>query len=152
MWWELVWIALALVLVVVLPLITLYVRRRWIAYSHSAFDCALRFPARKVGAGWVLGLARYRGDRLEWFRSISLSLQPATSFRRGETLYRHRRQARGVEALELFDDSCVVTVADARSGDERNLAMDNESALALVSWLESAPPGSYGPWSGDTPG
>lgn len=152
MWWDLIWIVVVLILVVVLPLTALYLRRRWITRLHSSFDCALRFPGRKAGAGWVLGIARYRTNRLEWFRSISFSMQPRITFGRGETVYVSRRPARGVEALELFEGSTVVTVMDSLTGREDQLGLDPDSAMALITWFESAPPGTYRPRGGESPG
>lgn len=149
--WQLVWIALALLLFVLIPLIALYVRRRWITGQGGVFDCAMQLFGKDTGVGWSLGLGRYRGPELQWFRSFSLSLKPRVRFQRGETHYISRRGPRAMEAVVLFDDSCIVTVIDAHTGEESTLAMSNDAAMALMSWLESAPPGAYRPLGMDSP-
>lgn len=150
MWSELIWVGVALVLVVLVPLSALYIRRRWITGSGGVFDCAMQL-GREIGVGWSLGLGRYRGDQLQWFRIFSLSMSPRMRFVRGRTHYVSRRVPRAMEAVVLFADSCIVTIADAATGKEHNLAMTNEAAMALMSWLESAPPGAYVPKSIDSP-
>lgn len=151
MWWELLWLAGALVVFVLLPFMVLYTRRRWLHGLGGVFDCALQL-GKDAGVGWSLGLARYRGDQLQWFRSFSLSLRPKFVFRRGRTHYVSRRLPRAIEAVSLYSDSCIVIVSDATTGREYNLAMSNDSAVALMSWLESAPPGAYLPRSNESPG
>jgi hypothetical protein len=151
MWRELLWLALGLVLFVVLPLVALYLRRRWLTAQGGLFDCALQL-GKDAGVGWSLGLARYHGDQLQWFRAFSLSLRPRLRLQRGRTHYVGRRIPRAIEAVSLFANSNIVTVSDARTGSDYNLAMTPESAMALMSWLESAPPGAYLPRSGESPG
>lgn len=151
MWVELVLIVLAIVLFVLLPLFALSGRRRWITGQGGVFDCALQLFGEETGVGWSLGLGRYRGPELQWFRAFSLSLKPRLRFLRGQTHFVNRRGPRAMEAVVLFDDSCILTVVDAISGEEYNLAMTNDAAMALVSWLESAPPGAYLPRSSESP-
>ncbi|NLE99318.1 MAG: DUF2550 family protein [Propionibacterium sp.] len=143
MWWELLWIGLALVFFVLLPFMALYLRRRWITGQGGVFDCALQLTGQETGVGWSLGLGRYRGHELQWFRAFSWSLRPRKRFVRGQTHFVARRGPHPLEAVVLFDGSCILTVADSLTGDESNLAMTDEAAVALVSWLESAPPGDY---------
>jgi hypothetical protein len=58
----------------------------------------------------------------------------------------------GLEAIALFEDSMIVTLRDRVSGRTSALSMAPEEVLALMSWLESAPPGShYLPTSADSP-
>ena len=61
-----------LALVVVVPLLGLYLRRRWLSAKGGVFDCALRLHNSGPGTGWATGLCRYEGERLEWFRTFSL--------------------------------------------------------------------------------
>lgn len=146
-------IVVVVVVVVCSPFIALYVRRRWLTGQGGLFDCAYRVSDTGVpGSGWVLGLARYRGDYLEWYRAFSLGLRPSVQFQRGVTTYEHQRPSSGLEAVVLFDESRVVTLRDRVRNREHSLAMDDDSVMALMSWLESAPPGShYLPHSADTP-
>lgn len=147
MWWEMLWVGLALLLLVVVPLALLGLRRRWLGGMGGTFDCAHQLYGREPGVGWSLGVARYRGEQFEWFRSFSLSLRPRLSLTRSRTHYVSRRPTAGTERVVLFQDSCVVTVCDD-DGTVYRLGMTTDSAMALISWLESAPPGIYLPYSG----
>ncbi len=138
--------------VVAMPFVGLYARRRWLTGQGGLFDCAYRVTDGVPGSGWVLGLARYRADRLEWFRAFSLGLRPAVSLQRGMTNYIHQRPASGLEQVVLFEHSSVVLVRDRISSREYTLAMDGDDTMGLITWLESAPPGShYIPTSADSP-
>ena len=67
-------------------------------------------------------------------------------------MWLHRRAATPVEEVTLFNQSWVVRIKDRVTGDEHTLAMDLENVMALMAWLESAPPGShYVPGSADSP-
>ena len=150
--WQIVFTTIVVVAVVLLPFVLLYARRRWLTGQGGLFDCAYRFRDDTPGAGWVLGMARYRGEALEWFRSFSLSLKPKMVFDRASTGYVHQRSPEGIEAIALFEESVIVTVRDKVSGRTHSLSMGRDSVMALMSWLESAPPGShYLPRSADTP-
>lgn len=67
-------------LVVALVVIGLFVfglRRRLIQRSGGTFDCSMRWGVSEEpdvsGKGWVYGVARYSGDRIDWFRVFSYS-------------------------------------------------------------------------------
>lgn len=150
--WQVVVVTLLCVAVVLAPFVLLYLRRRWLSSQGGLFDCAYRLREGSPGGGWVLGVARYRGETLEWFRSFSLSLRPKIVFQRAVTQYVHQRSPVGVEAIALFEESVIVTLRDRVSGITSSLSMDPDEVLALMSWLESAPPGShYLPGSADSP-
>ena len=67
--------ALLLVLVLLYGL-ALVVRRRVLSRHGGTFELSHRVRPGKAGRGWVLGLGRYSGDTLEWFRIFSLSPRP----------------------------------------------------------------------------
>ncbi len=152
MTWDVVFVVMCVTLLVAMPFIGLYVRRRWLTGQGGLFDCAYRISDGVPGSGWVLGLARYREDRLEWFRAFSLGLRPRVSLIRGMTTYVHQRPASGLEQVVLFENSHVILVRDRISSRELTLAMDVDTTMGLITWLESAPPGShYIPASADSP-
>lgn len=145
-------IVVCVVVILCMPFVGLYARRRWLTGHGGLFDCAYREGDGVPGSGWILGLARYRGDHLEWYRAFSLALRPSLQFQRGVTSFTHQRPSSGLEAVVLFDESRIVTLRDRVTSSEHSLAMDPDSAMALASWLESAPPGShYVPHSADSP-
>ena len=62
-----------------------------------------------AGRGWLLGLGRYTGDHLEWFRIFSLSPRPRVTYSRAATsTYVGRRDPEGVEAYSLYAGHVVV--------------------------------------------
>ncbi|GAA4900082.1 DUF2550 domain-containing protein [Tessaracoccus lubricantis] len=151
--WEIIIAAVLVICLVLLPFALLYLRRRWLTGQGGLFDCAYQVKETTPGSGWVLGMARYRGEHLEWFRSFSLDLRPKRVFPRVGTAYVHQRRPAGLEAIALFEDSMIVTLQDRLTGETSSLSMARDEVLALMSWLESAPPGSnYLPASADTPG
>ena len=152
MGWDVAIVVICVTGVVAMPFVGLYARRRWLTGQGGLFDCAYRMTDGVPGSGWVLGLARYREDRLEWFRAFSLGLRPSVSLQRGTTTYVHQRPASGLEQVVLFENSRVILVRERVSSREHCLAMDGDTTMGLITWLESAPPGShYIPASADSP-
>ena len=150
--WEIVIATLVVVALVLLPLVLLYARRRWLTGQGGLFDCAYRMRDDTPGAGWVLGVARYRGETLEWYRAFSLSFKPKVVLQRATTTYLSQRAPAGVEAIALFDESMIITLRDRVNEKIHIVSMARDEVLALMSWLESAPPGShYLPGSSESP-
>lgn len=144
--WAVLAIAVA-VLVCVGLLAGLAGRRRLLARDGLAFECSVRLRTATPGAGWVLGLARYSGDQLEWFRFFSYSARPRRRFVRSEVRVLDTRAPDPVEAGALYAGQQVLTLAE-QSGehpDETELAMSQDSLTGLLSWLEAAPPGGSNP-------
>lgn len=142
MWDELVTVMMALIVVVLLPIGFLYLRRRWLTGQGGVFDCAMLMSADGPDTGWSLGWARYRGEQLQWYRAFSLSVRPKIRLLRTATEFDTTRAATTSEASVLYDESIVVMVRDDAVHLDRALAMSRESAMAFISWLEAAPPGS----------
>lgn len=128
----------SVLLALLLPLVALFLRRRWLSNQGGVFDCALR---REPGS-WSTGVARYHGDELEWYRIFSLSMRPRVVLRRDLTRTIGRRQTTDSEAAVLFNDVQILGVADrVQPGHRYELAMGGQSITGLMSWLEAAPPG-----------
>ena len=121
--WGILLITLGVIVLLLAPFALLYLRRRWLTGQGGLFDCAYRLREDATGAGWVLGVARYRGENLEWFRSFSLSMRPKMVFPRALTSYVHQRSPVGLEAIALFEDSMIVTLRDRVSGRSSALSM-----------------------------
>jgi hypothetical protein len=140
-WWQ--WVidaAGVLVLLAVLYGVALVVRRRLLARHGGTFELSHRVHPRADGRGWVLGLGRYSGECLEWFRVFSLSPQPKRSWARDSLSYDGSRQALGAEQMSLYPDHVVICCQSA-SG-EVELAMSPASLTGFQSWLEASPPGT----------
>ncbi|MEE1927499.1 DUF2550 domain-containing protein [Streptomyces sp. TRM 70351] len=143
--------ALALVLCgtfVALVLLALFVfglRRRLIQRSGGTFDCSLRWDVPKdesedpSGKGWSYGVARYSGDRVEWFRVFSYAPRPRRMLDREAVEVLQRRTPRGEEELALLSDALVLTCL--LRGTRVELAMSEDALTGFLAWLEAAPPG-----------
>jgi uncharacterized protein DUF2550 len=128
-----------LLLLLVLYGLALVVRRRWISRHGGTFEFSVRVRPGRAGRGWILGVGRYTGDELEWFRIFSLAPRPRFTYRRSELEYVGRRDAEGVEAYSLYSGHIVVT-ARTPSG-LLEVAMSPGALTGFLSWLEAAPPG-----------
>lgn len=117
----------------------LVVRRRWLARHGGTFEVSVRVRSGRAGRGWALGVGRYTGDELEWFRVFSLAPRPRYSYRRVELEYVGRRDAEGVEVFSLYSGHIVVTCRTPAGLLE--VAMSPAALTGFLAWLEAAPPG-----------
>jgi hypothetical protein len=149
--WQLLLDAVGVVLLLgLLYGITLVSRRRVLARSGGTFELSYRARSEKTRRGWVLGLGRYSGENLEWFRIFSLSPRPKETWDRADLEYASQRQPTRVEALSLYADHVVVSCRTLTG--ELELAMAPTSLMGFQSWLEAMPPGTRGVRPGDAPG
>jgi hypothetical protein len=140
--WEWLLESAAGVLLLVLVLgVALIVRRRWLSRHGGTFELSYRARASQPGRGWLLGLGRYSGDRLEWFRIFSLSPRPKMVWQRSSLRYVERRDPEGVEQLSLYPGHVVIR-CETPAGDIE-LALGSSSLMGFQSWLEAAPPGAH---------
>ena len=127
-------VALTLVL-----LLSLVVRRRFLARRGGAFDLSINKRAEASAKGWTLGVAVYRGNTLEWYRTFSFRLRPRYRFTRGEVDVDGRRRPEGSEVHAVHAGHVIVA---ARSDSPvRQMAMSPDALTGLLAWLESSPPG-----------
>ena len=138
-WQWLVDSAGLLLLLVLLYGLCLVVRRRWISRHGGTFEFSVRVRSNRAGRGWILGVGRYSGDTLEWFRVFSLAPRPKLRFRRAELQYAGRREPGGVEAYSLYSGHIIVTCTTPTG--ELEVAMSPEALTGFLAWLEAAPPG-----------
>ncbi|MEU6659625.1 DUF2550 domain-containing protein [Streptomyces sp. NPDC046821] len=139
-------LVLCVVAVVVLVLLGLFVfglRRRLIQRSGGTFDCSLRWDVPEEGdasgKGWGYGVARYSGDRIEWFRVFSYAVRPRRTLERSAIEVTGRRAPEGEEELALLSDAIIL--ACAHRGSRLELAMSEDALTGFLAWLEAAPPG-----------
>jgi len=115
-------------------------RRRWLSRDGGTFDCSLQLAEKDHGRGWALGVARYVGDDLQWFRVFSLALGPKLTV--------NRRRLKGVRTRRPIGNEPLITYAghvivDAELRDRTvHFAMTEEALTGVLAWMESAPPGT----------
>src|SRR4051794_12825380 len=78
-------------------------RRLLLARGVGTFDCSLRRRGRREGrGGWVLGVARYEADRLDWFQVLTVSPRPTRSLARERLGILQRRDPRAAHSYPLL--------------------------------------------------
>ena len=140
LWQWLLDAAGAVLVVVLLYGVALVIRRRVLSRHGGTFELSYRVRPERVGRGWLLGLGRYSGDALEWFRIFSLSPRPKCVWLRDALTYAGRRDPEGTERVSLYPDHVVVQCRTAQG--DLELAMAPSSLMGFQSWLEAAPPGT----------
>jgi hypothetical protein len=128
----------ALVLLVLVGLIALALRRRFLTRQGGTFDCSLRLRPGSHGKGWALGIGRYAGDTLEWYRVFSFAARPRRTLGRQELEILDRRPPTGPEVFSLLAGAVVVRCRHASGYVE--FAMSPDALTGFLSWVESAPP------------
>ena len=131
--------AAAVVAIFLLGLVLLAVRRRVLLRPAGAIDMSLRTRFGRIGGGWALGVGRYAGDDLVWYRLFSLTLKPSRSLSRAGLEVLGRRLPTGAESWAVQAGAVIVECRD-ESGPVQ-LAMSAGAVTGFLSWLESAPPG-----------
>jgi hypothetical protein len=139
--WQWLLDAAGLLLVLVLLYgVALIVRRRLLSRHGGTFELSYRVRYERDGRGWLLGLGRYSGETLEWFRIFSLSPRPKACWARSELSFDGRRVAEGPEEMSLYPDHLVIELSTRRG--ELELAMSPASLTGFQAWLEARPPGA----------
>jgi hypothetical protein len=150
--WRLLLNLVGFILLVVLAYgILLVVRRRALARNGGTFELSYRLRAIRPGRGWVLGMGRYSGESLEWFRIFSLSPVPGRVWTRADLEYVTSREPEGVEELSLYADHLVVT-CEATEATEIQFAMSPAALTGFQAWLQAMPPGTRSVRFGEPPG
>lgn len=123
-----------------LALGALFLRRR-ILQRHGGFDLCLRTGRAAWSDGWVFGIARYRGDVLEWFRTFSYGTRVRRVLPRRDLTVVGRRTPDPEEAYDL-PAGHVVLVWEV-NGERIEVSMAEAASMAFLAWLEAAPPGEH---------
>lgn len=141
----------ALLAVLAVGLFVFGLRRRLIQRPGGTFDCSMRVAVEPPplpdpvdgrepsGKGWVYGVARYSGDRIEWFRVFSYAPRPRRVLERGAIEVVERRTPQGEEEMALLSDAFVLSCR--HRGTDLELAMSEDALTGFLAWLEAAPPG-----------
>ncbi len=124
---------------------SLYARRRFLARSGGAIELSWRLKQGTPGRGWVLGVGRYDGDELQWFRVFSLSNRPRRSLSRRDIVVKGRRRPTGPETRSLLKGAEVLELTSSDGPIE--IAMEVSAITGFLAWLEAQPPGATLPES-----
>jgi len=138
---ETLWPILSVVcLLLLLGAIGFIGRFRSLSTRVGSFACGFRRGSRP--AIWKQGIAHYCVDRIDWYRTASLSFRPSQSWSRDELDLISRHPVTESDGMRVRDFSMRIT---CRSGSQEfELAMSDDAYSGLRSWVESAPPGRYG--------
>ena len=126
-----------------LGLFSLYLRRVVLQRGGGTIDLSLRLKSATPGRGWVLGVGRFEGNELAWYRVFSLSPRPRRRLHRRDLTVLERREPRSEERRALPHGTVVLRLG-ARTG-EVEVAMGNSAMTGLLAWLEATPPGATFP-------
>ncbi len=118
----------------------LVVRRRLLSRNGGTFELSVRVRPSEAGRGWVLGLGRYHGESLEWFRIFSPSVRPRRRWARIDLKITGQREPSGPESFALYGGSRIVACSTPAGPVE--LAMSPSAVTGFSAWLEAAPPGA----------
>lgn len=139
LWQWLVDSAAAILLLVLLFGACLVVRRRVLSRHGGTFELSVRVRAKRSGHGWVLGLGRYNGDELEWFRIFSPLPRAKLRWHRSELSFSSQRHSTQTESVVLYAGHVVVECTTPAGLVQ--LAMSPSALTGFQSWLEAGPPG-----------
>lgn len=138
----LTWVAVVVVAALLLAaalLAALFVRRS-VLQREGGFDmCVSEGREEGWSGGWIFGVGLVRDERVDWFRTFTLSLRPKRVFHRSDLVIRSRREPDAEEVYELPGGHIVFTCTTV--GAPVELSMNQSSATAFLAWLEGAPPG-----------
>lgn len=130
----------AIVVAFALAFLSIWLRRRALSRGGGAVELSLRLKSKNHGRGWVLGVGRFVGDDLQWFRVFSLSPRPRRTLSRRDLVVQSRRGPKGPESLSLQKGVEVVELLSA--GGRVEIAMDHSVMTGFLAWLEARPPGA----------
>ncbi len=137
------WVAVILAgvaLLIALGMGGLFVRRL-VLQREGGFDLCLRIGSAGWSDGWVFGIARYRGDVLEWFRTFSFGTRVQRVLPRRELTVVGRRLPTADEAYDL-PAGHIVLIWEV-GGERLEVSMSEAASMAFLAWLEAAPPGGH---------
>lgn len=128
-------------LLALLVVTALVVRRRALQRSGGTVDCSFHLSEQ---SGWTLGVGRYDGDCLEWYRLFSFATRPHRVLSRRRLSVVERRRPGGAEADALAAGAVVVVCLQDDA--VMQLALSEPALTGFLAWLEASPPGAHAPW------
>lgn len=133
------WIGVG-VFIVLCALGVLFLRRELIARGRGTIELSYRLSTLMPGRGWSMGVARFAGEELRWYRVFSLSYAPRLTLVRGRLAVQERRTPSAAERLTLPPDWIILRCTS--NGASIEIAMANKTLAGFLSWIEATPPGA----------
>ena len=127
--------------------LALFILRRYLLARRGAtFDCSLRREHPRRASTWILGVARYEEDRLEWFRIFTVSPRPSRVLTRAQLLLIEWIQPDEQDVHSILPGAVIVRCSYGRTHAENHsevleLAMTRSDYTGFATWLEATPPG-----------
>jgi hypothetical protein len=115
-------------------------RRRVLQRRGGTVELSLRLKPHARGRGWVLGVGRFVGDDLEWYRVFSLAPRPRRTFSRRDLTVQQQRPPRGAETYALLQGAVVMECRTSEGPVQ--FGMDPSTVTGFLAWLEAGPPGA----------
>lgn len=141
---------LLVVVLLVCAVAGIIARRNYLLRGSGGISLALRADVPDPESGrpsvsgaadqrrWALGLGRFIGDELRWYRLFGIGVRPRYVLHRSEIELTSRRAPQGPEIHSLPADAVIL---ECRHGQQRlELAVVGTAATGLSSWLEAAAP------------
>ena len=100
----------------------------------------MRLRKGSHGRGWTLGVGRFAGDELQWFRVFSLSPRPRRTLSRPDLSVQRRRTPLGIESRALLKGAEVLELRN--KGAQLEVALEPSAITGFLAWLEAQPPGA----------
>jgi hypothetical protein len=129
----------------VVAMAVLSVRRRALSRGGGTVELSLRLKGGAEGRGWVLGIGRFEGDALNWYRVFSLAMRPRRTLTRRDLSVLAQREPTGSERFALLSGAVVMECRTSAGPVE--LAMGPSAVTGFLAWLEARPPGATLPRS-----
>ncbi len=129
-----------IVLVLAVALLAIAARRWLLQWRGGTIELSLQLRSLTRGRGWVLGVGRFAGDELQWYRVFSLAPGPRRTLSRHDLTVVARREPVGGETLALLAGAVVMECSSAVGPVQ--LAMDGSVVTGFLAWLEARPPGA----------
>lgn len=141
-------VVLGALLLAVALLVAVAGRRRLLTRRGGTIELSLRLHPRvhargnrvTHGQGWALGLGRFEGDELRWYRVFSLAPGPRRTLSRHDLAVAAQRPPVGGELFALLSGTVVMECTSAQG--PVTLAMDASAVTGFLAWLEARPPGA----------
>lgn len=110
---------------------------RFIAVRNSGTPAIMRALPSEGDHGWRHGVIRYSGETVSFYMLRSLSFRADAVFSRHAIDVTGRRQA--TETEKHFMPGVEVVLLFSSEGQDYEFATNRHAAMALISWVESAP-------------